>query len=95
MIGDLWPDAPPTVDDLPVYFQQMEHLSETLRLWWRDPAREAQNLMNSLGRDVRFSAISSIGHQPLWERAGERFAQAIAGDAARVLKILRHAGPSA
>lgn len=69
IIGNLWPDAPPTTLDLSAYFQQMDHLSEMLRLWWSDPAREAQNLMNTLGSHVRFSAVSSIGHQPLWDCA--------------------------
>ncbi|HYE73434.1 MAG TPA: GTPase domain-containing protein, partial [Blastocatellia bacterium] len=67
IIGNLWPDVPPATVDLPIYFQQMEHLSEMLRLWWSDPVREAQNLMNSLGENVRFAAVSSIGHQPLWD----------------------------
>jgi hypothetical protein len=79
VIGDLWPDAPPAPADLPAYFRQMERLSEMLRLWWSDPAREAQNLMNSLSRDVRFCAVSSIGHQPLWDCAACGAVNAAAG----------------
>jgi hypothetical protein len=69
LIGDLWPDAAPAQADLSAYFRQMERMSEMLRLWWSDPARQAQNLMNALPADVRFCALSSVGHQPVWDCA--------------------------
>jgi len=69
IIGDLWPDTPPARTDLPEYFRQMDNLSHMLRLWWTDPARESQNLMNSLARRTRFCALSSVGHQPVWDCA--------------------------
>jgi hypothetical protein len=69
IIGGLWPDAPPAQADLPNYFRQMESLSRALRLWWTDPARQSQNLMNALAPQVRFCALSSVGHQPVWDCA--------------------------
>lgn len=69
LIGDLWPDAAPGHNDLSAYFRQMDRLSAMLRLWWSDPAREAQNLMNALPEDVHFCALSSVGHQPVWDCA--------------------------
>jgi len=66
-IGHLWPDTPPSQADLPTYFRQMDNLSQMLRLWWTDPARESRNLMNLLAKQTRFCALSSVGHQPVWD----------------------------
>ena len=71
IIGNLWPDDPPSLRNLPIYFQQMDSLSETLRtLWWLNPERQAQNLINSLPPNTRFCAISSLGHQPVKDENG-------------------------
>ncbi|MGH9752946.1 MAG: hypothetical protein ACREA2_09190 [Blastocatellia bacterium] len=71
IIGDLWPDDPPSLRNLPTYFQQMDSLSETLRtLWWLNPERQAQNLINSLPSNTRYCAISSLGHQPVRDENG-------------------------
>ncbi len=67
IIGGMWPDAPPSPLDLPHYFRQMDNLSESLRLWWTDPCQAVQNLMNSLAPQVRFCALSSVGHRPIWD----------------------------
>jgi len=69
IVGDLWPDAPPSPAELPAYFRQMDNLSHMLRLWWADPARQSQNLMNVLAPRTRFCAISAVGHQPVWDCA--------------------------
>src|SRR4029453_13848184 len=69
IIGDMWPDSPPSPAELPAYFRQMDHLSEMLRIWWTDPDRQSQNLMNRLPPRARFCALSSGGHQPIWNCA--------------------------
>lgn len=69
IIGDFWPDNPPSQTGLTSYFEQMDHLSFMLRQWWADSSREAQNLMNTLPKETRFCALSSVGHQPIWDCA--------------------------
>ncbi|MCI0392834.1 MAG: hypothetical protein MOB07_29230 [Acidobacteria bacterium] len=71
IIGHPLHDDPPSLSNLPAYFQQMNLLSETLRtLWWLNPERQAQNLINSLPLNTRFCAISSLGHQPVKDENG-------------------------
>ena len=69
-IGSLWPDDPPSLSALPAYFQQIDNLSQMLHLWWADPERKAQNLINSLPPTTRFCAMSSLGHQPVKDENG-------------------------
>lgn len=66
-VNRFWPDAPPTPTDLSHYLTEMESLSQSLRLWWRDPARQAHNLINALPAATRFCALSSLGHTPVHE----------------------------
>ena len=70
MVNEFWPDHPPFPELLPEYFLQMESLSRSLRLWWLDPKRNAQNLIANLPRDTRFCAISSLGHRPYPDETG-------------------------
>jgi GTPase SAR1 family protein len=67
MLGNLWPDLPPSHFGLSNYLTQMDYLSELLRQWWREPQREAQNLINSLPDNVHFCALSAVGHPPVWD----------------------------
>jgi hypothetical protein len=71
IIGNLWPDEPPSLLDLPNYFQQMDGLSKMLELWWTDPKQKAHNLKNSLPPNTHFCAISSLGHQPIKDENGQ------------------------
>jgi hypothetical protein len=67
MIDELWPDETPSYSELPLYLKRMDSLSTMLRSWWTDPARQAHNLVNSLPATTRFCAVSSLGHQPVWD----------------------------
>lgn len=64
MVGMLWPDAVPEAGDLESYFKQMAFLSSSLRFWWTDPERQAQNFLSSLPPETRFCAISALGRRP-------------------------------
>jgi hypothetical protein len=70
LLAQYWPDRAPTPEDLPGYLQEMEHLSERLREWWLDPARQAGNLIRTLPRNTRFCALSSLGHAPQRDDSG-------------------------
>jgi hypothetical protein len=70
LLADLWPDAPPTPEDLPRYLREMDHLSVRLREWWLDPARRADTMIHTLPRNTRFCAFSSLGHAPEHDPAG-------------------------
>jgi hypothetical protein len=70
LLADFWPDTPPRPADLHDYFRAMEYLSDQLRGWWLDEARQARNLINSLPKSTRFCALSSLGHRPLPDAEG-------------------------
>jgi hypothetical protein len=70
LLAEYWPDRPPRPEDLPRYVREMEHLSDKLRDWWLDPARQAGNLIRILPRTTRFCALSSLGHAPERDPAG-------------------------
>jgi len=65
-IIDLWPDIPPSHSDLPRYLRQMDSLSKMWRAWWTHD-KEANNLISALPKNTRFCALSSLGHQPVWD----------------------------
>ena len=69
ILGNLWPDLPPSHFGLSNYLTQMDYLSEVLRQWWMVPQRGAQNLINTMPDNVRFCALSAVGHQPIWDCA--------------------------
>jgi hypothetical protein len=63
-----WADVQPTSSSLPDYFDRMDELSnsELLRSWWTNEARQAHKFIKSLPEGTRFCALSSLGHQPVW-----------------------------
>ena len=69
VIGNYWPDVPPTSQDLPDYLHQMDAISETLReAWWLNETQQAYNLINSMPiATCHFCVISALGHEPVWE----------------------------
>jgi hypothetical protein len=69
IMGHRWPDFPPTVSGLPEYFDRMEQLtnSQLLRNWWANDARQAHKFIKSLPQRTHFCALSSLGHQPVWD----------------------------
>jgi hypothetical protein len=73
-IGDCWPDHSPSPAELSNYLHQMETLSQMLRGWWTDEARQAHNLINALPPNTCFCAVSSLGHPPVWDCPGCRTA---------------------
>lgn len=70
LLEDLWPDAPPRQADLGRYFHEMETLSRELRVWWGDAAHGGKGFVGRLPPSVRFCALSSLGHEPVWTCAG-------------------------
>lgn len=66
LLADLWPDAPPTPRDLPGYKQDMDTLSRGLRRWWEESAQGGRGFVARMPSSVRFCALSSLGHEPVW-----------------------------
>ena len=64
-----WADFPPSALSLPEYIGCMDELSnsELLRSWWTNEARQAHKFIKSLPEGTRFCALSSLGHQPVWD----------------------------
>jgi hypothetical protein len=69
VIDKRWPDAPPAPSYLTDYFHKMDELSgsELMRSWWTNEARQAQKFLQSLPKTTHFCALSSLGHQPVWD----------------------------
>jgi len=67
MIADYWPGTPPRPEDLPSYLNEMEVLSRTLREWWADRAQGGRGFVNRMPSQTRYCAMSSLGHQPVWD----------------------------
>lgn len=67
MIADLWPDDPPRGEALGEYHREMDTLSRMLREWWLDRAQGGRGFVNRVPAETRFCALSSIGHQPVWD----------------------------
>jgi hypothetical protein len=68
IINRRWPDSPPSPLALADYLYKMDEFSnsELLRSWWANEARQAQRFIQSLPKTIRFCALSSLGHQPVW-----------------------------
>ena len=69
-INEHWPDATPTHSQLALYLERMDSLSATLRGWWTAEDRRGNNFINSVLETwptTRFCALSSLGHQPVWD----------------------------
>jgi hypothetical protein len=64
-----WFDFESSLANLSEYVRQMDYLSRPnmLRSWWTDGVRQAQNFINGLPPNTHFCALSSLGHQPVWE----------------------------
>src|SRR5687768_12897482 len=70
VIAEYWPGGSPRTVDLPGYLGEMERISAMLREWWADRAQGGRGFINRIPRDARFCALSSIGHQPVWDCPG-------------------------
>jgi hypothetical protein len=67
MVAEYWPDSCPKPEQLPHYLDQMEKLSTLLRDWWVSPVNGGRGFVNRVPRSTRFCALSSLGHQPVWD----------------------------
>lgn len=67
MLADLWPDNPPTPSGMERYKGEMDTLSRNLRKWWESSAQGGRGLVARMPPSVRFCALSSLGHEPVWQ----------------------------
>src|SRR5205085_12705417 len=67
MLTDLWPDNPPTPQSMAGYKGEMDTLSRNLRKWWESSTQGGRGLVARMPASVRFCALSSLGHEPVWQ----------------------------
>ncbi len=66
-LAETWPDTPPWPSDLLAYLRQMDNLSDKLYGWWMAPEQQAHGFINRLPPTTHYCALSSLGHQPVWD----------------------------